>query len=166
MQRAKFAPLIGQLIWQKLVGTSPQVPICSDGPLDQRQLPEATDEIQGSLINRQNCSHDAARQKSSYGHTVLRYIKGIVICFHLNNFQRGLLKVCETEQKPRDEIQGLLINRQNCSHDAARQKSSYGHTVLRYIKGIVICFHMNNFQRGLLKVCETEQKPQMRSKDH
>ena len=82
------------------MGTSPQVPICSDGPLDQRQLPEATDEIQGSLINRQNCSHDAARQKSSYGHTVLIYIKGIVICFHMNNFQRGLLKVFETEQKP------------------------------------------------------------------
>ena len=83
-----------------LTKIGPQFPKCSDGPLDQRQLPEATDEIQGSLINRQNCSHDAARQKSSYGHTVLRYIKGIVIYFHMNNFQRGLLKVCETEQKP------------------------------------------------------------------
>ena len=96
----------------KFKGTSSQVPICSDGPLDQRQLPEATDEIQGSLINRQNCSHDAARQKSSYGHTVLRYIKGIVINFQMNNFQRGLLSLWNRTEAT-DEIQESLIVQQS-----------------------------------------------------
>ena len=88
---------------------------------------EATDEIQGLLINRKDCSHDAACQKSSYGHTVLRYIKGIIRYFHMNNFQRGLLEFCETEQKPE------MISKDHKSTDgiaAMMQNSSYGHTAL------------------------------------